>query len=361
MNLKKGCKKIMVKEIMIDCRTLEFNIRGIGFFLKSLLEELSKIDKINKYYLFINKKSNIKLELILNKNFKFIDYNYPIGFSDIFIIPLIVNYIIKPDVVWFPANNCSPFINKKIKVISTIHDIMFFTQTYPFFTKQWLGSMYRKLFTSIAIKRANYINTPTKYNIELISDFFQVEKNRFFYTYESIPQPKYIQDKNFKNKLKITKKYLYTIAGISPNKNLPNIVESFKKFNDKNEYQLVITGTKNYSIDKDIIFTGYISNNTKHTLLENCELFLFLSRDEGFGIPPLEAIYHNCNLLMTDIPIFRELYFDATNFTNKDDTFKIAEDIQKTLNLPFVYDKNKVLKKFNWNDSAKILLWKINE
>lgn len=348
-------------KILIDCRTLEFNIRGIGYFLKAMLLELNKIDKENQYFLFCNRLGNIKEPMELNNNFKFIEYKAPYGISDVFIIPYVVNYIIKPDVVWFPANNCSPFISKEIKIVSTIHDIMFYTQDYKLFTKQWLGSLYRKLFTYIAIQRADYINTPTKYNIELISNFFKIEKNKFFYTYESIPEPDYSDVYDFKKQLRIKNKYLYTIAGISPNKNLPNILEAFYKFNKKRDFQLVITGTKEYEIREDIIFTGYVSNDMKHTLLKNCELFLFLSRDEGFGIPPLEAIYHNCNLLMTDIPIFKELYSEAAKFTDKDDTEIIAKDIHDALQNPFFYNKDEVLKKFNWNDSAKILLGKLNE
>lgn len=347
--------------ILIDCRTLEFNIRGVGYFLKSLLLELNQIDNKNEYFLFFNSLSNVKEQIKLNSNFKFIEFKATFGVSDIFVIPWLINFEIKPDVVWFPANNCSPFIKKNVKVISTIHDIMFYTQNYKLFTKQWLGSLYRKLFSLIAVKRANYINTPTLYNIELISNFFNVENSKFFYTYESIPEPNYKEVVDYKNQLSINKKYLYTIAGTSPNKNLSNILESFIQFNQENEYQLVISGTKEYKIGGDVIFTGYISNDMKHTLLKNCELFLFLSRDEGFGIPPLEAIYHNCNLLMTNIPIFKELYSEATRFTDKDDIDKIKKDIQTALDSPFIYDKNKVLKKFNWTDSAKILLGKFNE
>jgi len=351
-----------MKKILIDCRTLEHNMRGIGFFLKSLLLELSMLDSKNIYYLFCNNKAYIKDKSGLGKNFIFIEKSAPFGISDVFIIPWIVNFKVRPDVVWFPANNCSPFINKNINVISTIHDIMFFTQKYKLFSKQWVGSLYRKLFTNIAIKRANYINTPTKYNIDLISSFFSVDKDRFFFTYESIPEPNYEEVEDYKNELTIEKPFFYTIAGTSPNKNLDKILQAFQKFNKNKEFQLIITGTKDFKIlSDDIIFTGYIDNNMKHTLLKGTKLFLFLSRDEGFGIPPLEAIHHNCNILMTYIPVLNELYFDVATFTDKDNIIKIADGMESAIVNQKHYNKEKVLQRFNWNDSAKILLGKFYE
>lgn len=346
-----------MKKIFIDCRTLEFNMRGIGFFSKSIIDVLGKIDEANEYYLFVNRQSNIQEKIILNNNFQFVEFNSPIGFSDLFVIPFIVNFLIKPDVVWFPANNCSPFISKRIKVISTLQDIMFFTATYKLFTKQWFGSLYRKSFSKIAINRANLINTTTKYNIELISNFFNVSSERFFYTYISNPIVAFSLESQYKQKIGITKKYLYTISGTSPNKNLEKLLSAFDLFNENNEYQLIITGTKYYEKKSDnIIFTGYIDNNMKHTLLKNCTMFLFLSRDEGFGIPPLEASYHNCNILVTKIPVFSELYSEIANFTDKDDINKISQDMKYSLENSVIYDYNDVMNRFNWEKSAKVFL-----
>ncbi len=355
-------------KIFVDARHLEGNVRGIGFFLQSILKELSKIDSENIYILLVRKNINFK-EFELGKNFILYQSNFPFGIADFISIPYRVNKKIKPDLVWFPANNCSPFINKKIKVISTIHDILYFHLKYKLFTKQWFGSRYRRIFSKIAVKRADLIHTITKYNVDIISRKFNLDESKFFYTYHGINISKGNDDSIF-HKLKLNDhNYIYTISGTSPNKNLTNIIKAFRKFEilENKKFKLVITGVansadyikkNNLNVD-NVIFTGYITNEQKNSLLKKCELFLFLSRAEGFGMPPAEAIYHNCNILMSDIPTLKEIYLGFGNFTSTEDTNLIAKDIKLTIKNHVRYDNGEILNKLNWNFAATTLFEKM--
>ena len=88
---------------------------------------------------------------------------------------------------------------------------------------------------------------------------------------------------------------------------------------------------------------------------QKAEIFVYTSLYEGFGIPILEAMACGTSTIASDIPVFRELYGEATIFfqsesdlTNKmelllDDKELRDEHSKKGLNL---------VSKYSWRKSA---------
>ncbi|MFW1401537.1 glycosyltransferase, partial [Vibrio parahaemolyticus] len=52
---------------------------------------------------------------------------------------------------------------------------------------------------------------------------------------------------------------------------------------------------------------GYVSDGELAWLYGNCRAFLFFSRGEGFGLPPLEALLAGAEVVASDIPVMREI------------------------------------------------------
>ncbi len=64
-----------------------------------------------------------------------------------------------------------------------------------------------------------------------------------------------------------------------------------------------------------IHFLGHVTDDELRWLYENCDLFVFPSLGEGYGLPLLEANTLGAPAIASDIPVFRELklateYFD---------------------------------------------------
>lgn len=57
----------------------------------------------------------------------------------------------------------------------------------------------------------------------------------------------------------------------------------------------------------ELIRHGYLDDEQLNALYRRCGYCLFLSRNEGFGLPLLEAIWQRCVPVLSDIPIFREV------------------------------------------------------
>jgi len=64
-------------------------------------------------------------------------------------------------------------------------------------------------------------------------------------------------------------------------------------------------------------------------LYSNCALFLCMSLDEGFGLPPVEAAILGCRVLVSDIPVFRETLGPHATFVDPVDVDAIAAAIRE--------------------------------
>ena len=62
-----------------------------------------------------------------------------------------------------------------------------------------------------------------------------------------------------------------------------------------------------------------------------CSLFVFPSSYEGFGIPILEAMAASCPMVLSDIPVFREITQDQGIYFPCRDIEAMADAVEKAL------------------------------
>jgi len=60
-------------------------------------------------------------------------------------------------------------------------------------------------------------------------------------------------------------------------------------------------------------------------LYSHCALFVCLSLDEGYGLPPVEAASLGCRVLASDVPVFRETVGSHATFVDASDVGAIAD------------------------------------
>lgn len=137
------------------------------------------------------------------------------------------------------------------------------------------------------------------------------------------------------------------------NKNIEWIFKEADKC--KNSIFVIAGGIKNYEefepyygINNNIIYTGYISDEQMIALYKSCKAFLLPSFMEGFGIPPMEALYYNKPIIISDIPTLREIYGETAHYINP---YLYDYDLDELLRKP-VKEAKEVLEKFNWDTSA---------
>jgi glycosyltransferase involved in cell wall biosynthesis len=74
-------------------------------------------------------------------------------------------------------------------------------------------------------------------------------------------------------------------------------------------------------------FLGFIDDDELAWLYSNARVFLFLSLDEGFGMPTLEAARFGAPVVASDIPVFREILGDRAKYVRPDAVSETATAI----------------------------------
>ncbi len=183
------------------------------------------------------------------------------------------------------------------------------------------------------------------------------------------------EQKNFLNKYHITKKtVLYAPGGFDTRKNFERLIQAFARLPKKSreQYQLVIVSkiqegnrthleniAKDAGLKKDeFVLTGYVSDDDLKKFYSLCELFVFPSLHEGFGLPVLEAMACGAAVIGSNTTSVPEVIgldkalFDPCSIES------ISQKMEEALsNEAFRLElKEHALvqtKKFSWDESAK--------
>ena len=154
--------------------------------------------------------------------------------------------------------------------------------------------------------------------------------------------------------------FFFSLGSRLPHKNILWVTSAARKYP---RHTFVVTGdnhvVKDTSFEGDIpenmIFTGYLSDGEIKCLMGSCKAFIQPSLYEGFGIPPLEAMSVGADCIVSDIPVFREIYENAVWYMDPND----YENIDLDRIMAQSKDDNAViLEKYSWEKSAAEL-WDI--
>ena len=140
-------------------------------------------------------------------------------------------------------------------------------------------------------------------------------------------------------------RYLLSLASFHPRKNLPALVEAYDRFRAEGpeRVQLLLAGRPGSDSSRvrarvarspyrdDIVLSGYVPREDLPALYAGAELFMLVSRYEGFGIPALEAMACGTPVLVSDLPVFREVCGQAALFASPQRPETIAAAIGESL------------------------------
>jgi glycosyltransferase involved in cell wall biosynthesis len=120
------------------------------------------------------------------------------------------------------------------------------------------------------------------------------------------------------------------------------------------------------SLGRDAVsFTGFISDEQLMGYLAEASLLVQPSLYEGFCLPPLEAMVLGTNVLISDIPVLKEVYdgFPASFFRNRDSKDlkeKLMEILlNKKLSSPVLTDD--LLLKYTFEKTSSVILQNLSK
>ena len=304
--------------ITIDCRLIDAS--GVGVYLQGCLPYF-----LNSPHTFVLLGDTEKLrELVQDyQNYEIIPCTAkPFSISELLAFPKHIKKIINhTDLYYAPYFNIPGGIT--VPVCTTIHDIIF--PDMPELTSK-IGLAARMWFFRQAFQGSKKIFTVSNFSKSRI-EYFLGNTKPVIVTYSAIQT--YLLHRDTSNIQK--KETLLFIGNIKKHKGLWRLLDAF--FLARNEglrHKLVIVGDKDNfrsadteslrkldHIDPSIVeFTGHIANEKLKILLAEAALLVQPSLYEGFGLPPLEAMIAGTKALVSDIPVFKEIYegFPVTFF-----------------------------------------------
>ncbi len=212
---------------------------------------------------------------------------------------------------------------KTVKVITTLHDTI--PLEHPR-TENFLKRIYWNFHIKLALRKADKLICPSNYVKEKLKKY-GVKSNRI----KVVPHGTEFR-KNDKSKILDFDYFLY-VGRVAKRKGLKEALISFYEIAKERDIKFVICGKKDNAyreivklikeknLQDKVIFTGYVDYDSLDFLYQNALSLLYLTDDEGFGYPVLEALKNACPVIATPLPPFKEisqkiLFCDKKNITD---------------------------------------------
>ncbi len=268
-----------------------------------------------------------------------------------------------------------PVLLFKKNMISTIHDICCWdcpeTMNGP---SKW----YFRISHRIAMWKCRYIITISEFSKKRIVERLKYPEEKLLLVYCGIDEQfGEIKKKreDILEKYHLPEEYILSLSTLEPRKNLMLLVKAYERLvvEDNLSIPLVLAGRKGWKINelfsdiqdnvrKQIIFTGFIEDEDLSTVYRQAKLFVFPSKYEGFGIPPLEAMACGVPVLSSDAASMPEVLGDACVYFKSEDEVSLVGKMNDMINMPDDNRENMIKKgydeieRFHWKKEAKHLM-----
>lgn len=341
--------------------------------IQSLLSKLLSNHPENTYYIFISKRDrkrqfpfqgmrNVRIVYVWGWNgFLFNILGIPFATRKFKIDVAVMQYF-------------SPIIRKFRRVVF-IHDIIF--KSHPeYFT--FFERLYFLLIPLLA-RQADRICTVSNFEKNRMISFglskytdIEVIHNGVDERFKPFDAFSMEKVKKIRSKYDLPDKYILYVGRITVRKNIANLLEAISIMQES-DTQLVIIGktdSKNVDIGEMIKkreiadrvhMIGYVSDEELPVFFSLARVFCYISLDEAFGLPPLEAMASGVPVVVADHEALKEVCGDAAVYVDPFSPGAISEALDRlivdsTLH-QLLYEKGlQRAKLFTWDKSAKRLL-----
>lgn len=364
-------------KIGFDARIMAHPRCGISSYLENLIRQFSKINGIEIFLFGDRPIHNQYLQSVKDARIIIFGQRKRKYWSQ-FLLPGQLKKS-KIDIYHAVWNGAVPFMTL-CPVVVTIHDLI--PLVLPGHFRKKRKKIKFLLQSIIAARRAKIIITDSQNTKNDIIKILKVSIKKIRVIYLGVEQgldfkkeKSIAQIEECLRRFEIPEDYIINTGGFEhPRRNVDFLVRAFRIFLDKNNVKtkLVIVGeiqqdNPNYlrlkneierlNLEKDIIFTDRVSDFDMSILLSKAKLMVFPSLYEGFGIPPLEAMFCNTPVITTRVGSIPEIVDDAGILVKPNNENKLAEEISR---LYFEVDLQERLKRkgteriknFSWERCA---------
>jgi glycosyltransferase involved in cell wall biosynthesis len=329
--------------IGIDGIVLREKNAGSLRYFEQLLTGLAGAASRHQYVVFVNRKALPPDLICWNDNFALKDV------SNIRLLPsalrqqffLSWNVLGKIDLLH--SSVFPPSLWLQCKSVMTVLDLNF--DLNPETTK-WTGRMWWRLLGWRGIRKADRVITLSEQTRnELVRRGVAKAKTAVIPLFaRPIFRPTANQPV-IAAKYDLPERYVLYVGTLEPRKNVANLVRAFALASKRRDlaHVLVLAGARGWLYDDifrtveelnlrdQVIFLDYVPDEDLPGLYSAADLFVFLSRYEGFGLPVLEAMACGAPVLASNSSALPEVVGDAGIMVPPDDVEQAAIEMTRLL------------------------------
>ncbi len=312
---------------------------GMDMVALELIRNLQRIDTENEYILFIKPDEDDRV-IMETANFR----------------------IVKPEGGFYPyweqvalpraarkagcnilhcTSNTAP-VSTDIPLVVTLHDIIYMESSYLKIMEgsgslyQKFGNAYRRMIVPQIVKKSRKIITVSHFEKNRIGDFFGMAGDpRLTAVYNGVsehfkPVSDQVELQRVKEKYHLPDRYFFFLGNTDPKKNTRGTLKAYSEFltqtgsdirlvmldYDRVELEKLLAEINDPALIERIVLTGYVVNTDLPSIYGQCEVFLYPSLRESFGIPMLEAMACGVPVITSNTSSMPEVAGDAALIIN---------------------------------------------
>ncbi len=368
--------------IGIDYTAATHQQAGIGRYTRGLVEALAKLGSKHEYVLFVAGGKSLTPDFGFKMPDNFQVKRIPL--SDRFLtimwhrlrVPLPVDLFIGPVDVFHSPDYVLPPLRRGRKVV-TIHDLSFLR--YPEGAEPSLRK-YLSRAVPDAVRRADMVLADSENTRQDIIELLGVAPAKVEVLYPGVDarfSP--LEDDEPLGRVRqlygLSYPFILSLGTLERRKNLIFLLDAYAALRAGGDvsHKLVIAGEKGWlyegilrrveelSLERDVIFLGFVADENLPALYNLAEFFVFPSLYEGFGLPPLEAMACGTPVISSNSSSLPEVLGEAGLMVSSEDTDVLAQAMGRVLDDPALRQDLaqkgvRQARKFAWPASAQKLL-----
>jgi glycosyltransferase involved in cell wall biosynthesis len=342
---------------------------GVSDYTIDLVHALTRVDPTNSYTYF---GSSLRRLPDLKRLFPSVQaFRFPPMFLhylwNVLHVANIENFIGQVDV--FHSSDWTQPPSSSAKV-TTVHDLSPFLYPDEMTSGAFRNiSIIHRARMNWVVKECQKIICVSHSTADELRKLFGVNSSRLEIIPEALPtrfsfHPTLLEIKHVKEVYHLTD-YILAIGTPQPRKNIARLATAYLQFASRLRLpeKLVVVGGHGWGVidvpvHPQVVFTGYLPDKQAAALLAGARAFVYPSLHEGFGLPILNAFFHQVPVVTSNISSMPEVAGPAAILVDPKSPEAIAHGISAAIRYRrrLVTAGTAQLAKFSWDQAARATL-----
>jgi glycosyltransferase involved in cell wall biosynthesis len=284
----------------VDAHAIGCNLTGNEVYIRNLLNEFARLDADSEFIAYVSKpKAHLQVPARFSKRDVSANPFRRLGFD----LPMQLRRD-RPDLLHVqytqPLECPSP-------VVVSVHDVSFLE--YPqYFTR--FRAMQLRSTVKRTVQSAARVLTPSEFSRRAILRHYRLDENKVVVVPNAVssafrPIDRQVAAEAVQRRFNISGPFVLTVGDLQPRKNHLGLVRAFADLLNSHPHlphRLVFVGKETWyskelhrairssGIAERVVCTGFVGDEDLLQFYGACDLFVFPSFYEGFGLPILEAM-----------------------------------------------------------------------